>query len=193
MIKGLYRCFDHWHQNGAVWLMGDTHFGDEDLARYLRRPSDEEIVQKINCCVGKKDTFVLLGDVGDPYWVKEIRGYKILIKGNHDLGASVYEPYFDEVYAGPLTIGERLILSHEPVDVDWAANIHGHLHNCFSTGRPGQLNLCSDVVDYTPQNLNMIIKNGLLHDIPSIHRTTIDEATKRKQRKQVYDKLLRRE
>ena len=37
---------------------------------------------------------------------------------------------FDEVYTGPLVIGEKIILSHEPLpNIDWALNLHGHNHN----------------------------------------------------------------
>ena len=31
MVPGLYNCFDNWGKKGAVWLMGDTHFGDRDI------------------------------------------------------------------------------------------------------------------------------------------------------------------
>ena len=30
-IAGLYKIFDHWHKEGAVWIISDTHFGDEEL------------------------------------------------------------------------------------------------------------------------------------------------------------------
>ena len=53
---------------------------------------------------------------------------KILILGHHDSGASKYEDYFDEIYSGPLIISEKIILSHEPGEVPWALNIHGHDH-----------------------------------------------------------------
>ena len=36
---------------------------------------------------------------------------------------------FDEVYDGALLIGEKLMLSHEPIKQDWALDLHGHDHN----------------------------------------------------------------
>lgn len=37
---------------------------------------------------------------------------------------------FDETYSGPVIIGEKLILSHEPIEnCDWCMNIHGHDHS----------------------------------------------------------------
>ena len=101
MIEGLYKCFDHWHKQGTVWLYSDTHFNeDEDLhVPFSNRPSAEEQIKMINSKVGRKDTLILLGDVGDIECAQQLRGYKILIKGNHDGGLSNYEDVFDEVTA----------------------------------------------------------------------------------------------
>ena len=49
MIAGLYKIFDHWHQEGTLWIYSDTHFGDKDLRQGIHnRPSDEELVKTIN-------------------------------------------------------------------------------------------------------------------------------------------------
>lgn len=85
---------------------------------------------------------------------------------------------FDEVYEGALIIGEKLLLSHEPVDIPWAFNIHGHDH--AGKKRPGHLNVCSDVIGYKPINFNQILKSGVASKVQSIHRITIDKATARK-------------
>jgi calcineurin-like phosphoesterase family protein len=90
---------------------------------------------------------------------------------------------FDEVYEGPLMIGEKLILSHEPLDYSWAFNIHGHDHSGHRVPTKTHLNVCSDVIKYTPLNLNSLLKAGLTSYITSIHRSTIDTATKRKQKR----------
>lgn len=88
---------------------------------------------------------------------------------------------FDEVYEGALMIGEKLILSHEPVDIPWAYNIHGHDH--AGRIRIGHTNVCSDVVGYEPINFNQWLKEGHTARIQTIHRETIDNATKRKQKR----------
>jgi calcineurin-like phosphoesterase family protein len=184
MIEGLYKCFDHWHKQGTVWLYSDTHFNeDEDLhVPFPNRPSAEEQIRLINSKVGRKDTLILLGDVGDIECARKLRGYKILIKGNHDLGLSNYEDVFDEVYGGPLMIGEKIILSHEPLDISWAFNIHGHTH-CVEFNRKGHLCVCSDFINYTPVNFNQFVKSGRLREVTPMHRATIDKATERKRRK----------
>jgi calcineurin-like phosphoesterase family protein len=60
---------------------------------YLRSNyiGDEDQIKRINSKVGKNDTIIFLGDIGDLECVKRIRGYKILIKGNHDIGSSKYQ------------------------------------------------------------------------------------------------------
>ena len=85
---------------------------------------------------------------------------------------------FDEVFEGPVMLGEKLILSHEPVDVPWAFNIHGHDH--AGAKRKNHLNVCADVIGYTPVNMNQFMKSGALSHVETIHRDTIDKATERK-------------
>ena len=85
---------------------------------------------------------------------------------------------FDEVYEGPLMIGEKIFLSHEPIlGIDWCLNIHGHDHSGRKIDNY-HLNLASNVCNYTPINLKNEIKNGLLANVLSIHRMTIDNASK---------------
>ena len=234
-IAGLYKTFDHWHQEGTLWIISDTHFGDADIRRgFPDRPADNELVKCINSYVGRKDTLIMLGDVGDVSYVKQFRAkYKILIMGNHDCGRTLYErkletkifnkdffqkdetlaemtriypgcrytisegyqfhyPFeywevaadnmlFDEVYEGALIIGEKFILSHEPVELPWALNFHGHDHQ--GGFHKNSVNCCCDVIDYKPINMNQIMKQGLAARIDTIHRETIDKATERKKKR----------
>ena len=181
-LPGLYDCFQHWGEKNAVWVISDTHFGDKDIQKaFPNRPSDEELIKNINQKVGKTGTLLLLGDVGDIECAKQLKGYKVLICGNHDAGATNYKEVFDEIYTGALIIGEKLILSHEPVDIPWAFNLHGHDH--AGTKRKGHLNLCADVIGYTPINFNQFLKSGASSKIQTIHRETIDKATERKKKR----------
>ena len=184
-ISGMYDLFNERWCKQTIWLISDTHFGDEDLrAGIPNRISDDDLVKLINSKVGKKDTLIHLGDVGDIEFMKKIRGYKILIMGNHDAGKTNYEGVFDEVYTGPLMVGEKLLLSHEPVDIPWVFNIHGHDH--YGHASKNHLNCTIDAhkriygLDWEPINMNQIMKTGLLSKTESIHRITIDDATERK-------------
>lgn len=234
MLPGIYDIFQHWGEQ-TVWIYSDPHFGDKELRDGIPdRPDDQEQIKRINAKVGKKDTLIILGDVGDLDCVRQLRaGRKILIMGNHDSGASNYKrktvkrvfdqeeytekeayqfvknlhPYhqitvdeeytfhtpfmrynvysdnklFDEVYEGPLIIGEKIILSHEPVDIPWAFNIHGHDH--AGKERTNHLNVCSDVINYEPINLNQLLKSGISSKVQTIHRDTIDKATNKKNKR----------
>ena len=181
MIQGLYDIFAHWHKQGTVWIYSDTHFNDKELGEGVAaRPSAEEHLKLINSKVGKKDTLILLGDVGDIEIARRLKGYKILIAGNHDAGMSNYKEVFDEVYAGALIVGEKLILSHEPVNVPWAFNIHGHVHSGEPMSDNQHFNVCGEARKcYEPVNLNQFMKAGFMAKIQTIHRDTIDKATKR--------------
>ena len=94
MYKSLYDCFAHWFKNGRgqVYFYSDPHFSDEEM-KHLRANyiGDEEQVRRINAKIGKYDTLVILGDVGNTDWVRKIRGRKVLVMGNHDSGASKYK------------------------------------------------------------------------------------------------------
>ena len=232
-LPGLYDCFQHWGEKNAVWIISDTHFGDKDIQKaFPNRPSDEELIKNINQKVGKTGTLLLLGDVGDIECAKRLKGYKVLLLGNHDIGATNYKrkfvqkiynkenytrdeaiadmqkeypnwycwaeyrfsfPFeqwiiyadnclFDEVYEGALIIGEKLLLSHEPIDAPWIFGVHGHNHSGAKTDKY-HLNVCADVIGYTPINFNQFLKSGALSKVQTIRRTVIDKATERKKKR----------
>ena len=180
MIDSLYAPFQHWSEKNAIWLISDLHFGeDKDLRQaYPNRPSPEEMIQIINQKVGRNGTLIICGDVGLPEYAAQLKGYKVLIKGNHESGLENFKEIFDEVYEGMLIIHPKILLSHEPINFPYMFNIHGHNHN----GAPrytGHLNVCADVIGYIPINFNQFIKSGRLKECIDIHREIINTATKR--------------
>lgn len=180
MYKHIYDQFKHWYRGGTIWFYSDPHFSDEEM-KYLRKNyiGDEEQVRAINSKLGKNDTIVFLGDIGNTEYIKKIRGYKVLIMGNHDAGATTYMELFNEVYEGPIFLSKKILLSHEPIAYPFALNIHGHDHSGYSKLRLGY-NVCAEHINYTPVSINQIIKSGLLNEIDDIHRATIDKATENK-------------
>lgn len=178
----LYDCFNHWQEKGVIWVYSDTHFDDEDCkAMDINWPTPEEQVKIINSKVGKKDTLILLGDVGNITWINKIKGYKVLICGNHDKGYTNYlkkddNNLFNEVYEGPLFISNKILLSHEAINLDFGINIHGHEHanhNIFTQNdTKASVNVCSNVVNYKPLRLDDIVLKLKVEDI---HRITIDK------------------
>lgn len=204
MIKGLYKIFEHWYHGGRIYFYSDPHFADDEM-KHLRKNyiGDAEQVKRINSKVGKCDTIIFLGDIGDVEWVKKVRGYKVLIKGNHDAGTSNYERdytvetvydngqvtrhikkdnhLFDEIYEGVLTISDKIILSHEPIEdlPAYLINVHGHDH-AASKRTDRHFNMCAENINYTPVSLNEIMEKEVYRKLDSIHRLTIDKATERK-------------
>lgn len=97
MKLNLYPCFKHLEKFDNINVYSDTHFADEEMAK-LRGISDEQQVKNINKVGGKKTVNIFLGDVcAEDHleeglkFVKDIKGYKILIMGNHDKGISNYQ------------------------------------------------------------------------------------------------------
>ena len=87
---------------------------------------------------------------------------------------------FDRVFQGPVMIGEKLILSHEPLECDWAFNIHGHIHSFTHKDDARHMCICPDVTgNFEPINFNQLMKSGFMAKIQTIHRDVIDKATKR--------------
>ena len=184
MISTLYEVFQHWSAKGSVYLLSDLHLDDDDcLLMDKNWIPPEEQVWIINNILTRNDTFICLGDVGSPEYAGKIKPcHKVLLLGNHDKRKD-YKDIFDEIYEGPLFISEKILLSHEPVyGLTWCLNIHGHDHNGMEDYAEDckHLNLAANVCGYTPVSLGRLIKDGILADIDSIHRKTIDRAAKRK-------------
>lgn len=188
MIPYIYKCFSHWCREGSIYLYSDPHFSDSAMNK-VRNITDEIQIKNINRKVGKKDTIIFLGDIGNLDCIRRIKGYKVLIKGNHDdKGNCFYERavvngvdnhLFDEVYDGALMISRNIILSHEPIDnFRYAVNIHGHNHNSRD-----EYNMSAENIDFTPVSLSKLIESGLNNKVLDIHRETIDSATSKKQKK----------
>lgn len=182
MYKGIYDSFTRWFNDnrGGIWFYSDPHFGDQEMM-WLRKNyiGDDEQVARINSKVGKHDTLIILGDIGDKEYLKKIHAHIILILGNHDAGATTYEGYADEIYEGPLFISDRILLSHEPIVYPYGLNIHGHDHSNWYIRDNNHLNVCAELIDYTPISLRKLIKDGKFKNIIDIHRATIDRASKK--------------
>lgn len=231
----LYRQFEHWYHGGNIWLFSDPHFNDPTSKEIDDNwPNSDDLVEKLNFKLGRKDTLICLGDVGDLEYVKKIKNcYKVLVMGNHDKGYSNYEKkyaaacrvegykgyffgwqnsekevqdtideynaehsyvdftiednrLFDEIYEGPIFISDKILLSHEPIELSFGLNIHGHSHGAKSDwcdGRSGQCNICSDVVNFEKIRLDDIVSR---YKVESIHRQTIDRAVRKKKNKYDY-------
>jgi calcineurin-like phosphoesterase family protein len=103
-----------WYRGGRIYFYSDPHFSDPEMV--LLRTNyvgDEEQVRRINSKIGKKDTLIVLGDVGNPEWIKKIRGYKVLIKGNHDGGNSNYQRVTKFLPSTCPKCGKKVVFDYE--------------------------------------------------------------------------------
>ena len=187
MIETLYKPFQKWSEKGSVYLISDTHFDDIDR-EYMGYDFSEEIqIDRLKAKCHKNDTLIHLGDVGNPEYMNQLKCYKVLIMGNHDKSKTEMEKYFDEVYTGPLWIAEKIVLSHEPLNITcgyWTSiclNIHGHDHSGLFFKNEYHLNLVPNIAGYLPYNLKHIIEDGKIKNITTAHRAVIDRATNKKE------------
>ena len=138
-----------------VFLIGCTHFGHENMYKFLNKDGtrvrhqfadakegDEAMVERWNNTVSKGDKVYVLGDVAfhkrHLATIGRLNGSKILVKGNHDnLQLAEYAKYFRDVRAYHRLVDD-LVLSHVPVHPQslWSErnnkywiNIHAHLHS----------------------------------------------------------------
>lgn len=162
------------------YYIADLHNGDENIILYSHRPfksaehQHAEIVRRWNEKVSDEDEVFLLGDIGNPNILNELRGNITIVCGNHDdyneLVAFVCgNDIEDRVYVSkyPVFI-EPVLLSHKPVtflppEFPYL-NIHGHIHDAFygklGTWNDGRrhFNVSAEVVDYAPISEQEIIE-----------------------------------
>ena len=181
------------------FYISDTHFGHKRLlieGKKLRpefstiEDHDNCIIENWNRVVSDEDDVYFLGDFvcksknSAAYYLKQLKGHKHLIKGNHDVKkGGIVKPelmeYFEDAYdILQVKDGERLIcLCHYPL-AEWPQYYHGcyhfygHIHNDTAgivypymrnlkdkDGNPLAFNVGVDVIGYAPLTADQIISN----------------------------------
>lgn len=166
-----------------IWVIADTHFFHKNIIKYDGLPFNN--VEEMNKCIIKKwnrkirdnDIVIHLGDFGFgnkekiKEIVKQLKGKKILILGNHDKHSkSFYRSIFDEVYNGYYRLvynGKVIHFIHNPADIikhhlqkEENYIIYGHIHKAILYDFPIQNTFCACMVknNYAPIKLKNIIK-----------------------------------
>jgi len=92
-----------------IWFTADLHLGHTNIIKHCDRPyysikdMDDSIIQNWNSVVSRKDTVYIVGDFIwkaslKGYYLHQLNGKKILIKGNHDrLGTNFYKTGLTDV------------------------------------------------------------------------------------------------
>merc|ERR1711975_1246 len=119
----------------------------ERMRRFLTMQEAEDfMVEQWNSVVKERDTVYVLGDVAFNIKglerMREMKGRKILISGNHDgLETKEYLRYFAKVQ------GIRYMKKQ-----GFTLNIHGHLHT-YKIDDPRYVNVSVEQLNYTPISL----------------------------------------
>lgn len=161
------------------FFIADLHFNHENIIRLCNRPfnniiqMNKELIKKWNDKVSDEDTVYILGDFcfkmskQDAINIlKQLKGKKILIKGNHDryAGQRDFDSCFEKVvdYLQIIQNKQQIILSHYPI-IDYAGMyygakmIYGHIHDKYI---PHKNMYCVSVecINYEPVTIEEIEK-----------------------------------
>lgn len=133
------------------YYISDLHIGHENVIKFDNRPFKdtdemfEAILSNWNNVVANKDTVYILGDfiwLKENMWydiVKQFKGHKVLIKGNHDVKqfSQTTKGLFSDIkdYLEIKDNGKRVIMCHYPIlfyRADYNTDmymLYGHVHN----------------------------------------------------------------
>jgi calcineurin-like phosphoesterase family protein len=167
-----------------IWFAADYHFGHESPYSKFKladgctplRPfknadeGDQEMISRHNAIVKDEDRVYMVGDLAMSdkhlYKIAQMKGRKVLIKGNHDIAKlNKYTDLFDDIRGSHQFDG--VLITHIPVHPDslarWGFNIHGHLHanKVMLNKRPDPRYFCVSVeqINYTPISLEQVKKH----------------------------------
>lgn len=162
-----------------IWVIADTHFGHEKVIGYAGRPfqsakeMDRQLIANWNRVVGKHDIVYVLGDFAFASFeytqeiLRQLKGYKVLIKGNHDSRSPrrYIEAGFQEVSCNPIVVEPGVILMHFPPTEECIIKdfifIHGHTHEKPFYIAPYVRCVSVEQIDYTPVLLREVVDDIL--------------------------------
>ncbi len=150
----------------TVFFISDLHLGHKSILKFCPARGGEDvdghskwIVNQWNSVVSKGDVTYVLGDLcfdgSHLKYVRELRGQKILLLGNHDkFSNSKYAQYCNNIRGFQKKYG--FWLSHPPIhpaELRGRRNIHGHVHQ-HSIPDERYINVCVDALDGVPVSLD---------------------------------------
>lgn len=168
--------------------ISDLHFGHRNVINFDNRPfldaeeMDQTLIQLWNSRVGAEDNVYIVGDFcyrndkAAEWYLRQLKGHKHLIIGNHD-GATLKNEkamaYFESVdkMMHVSDDGRQICLCHFPI-AEWNGyhrgswHIYGHIHNSrsetyeFMKTKERALNAAACINNYTPASMNELIRNN---------------------------------
>ncbi len=170
-----------------IYYIADTHFGHHAIIKFQNRPFED--VNTMNACmienwntrVKNNDTVYIIGDMffkcEDPETIlKQLKGKKILIQGNHDeswLKDENLHKYFEKItgYEEIYNLNKLIVMCHYPL-LTWKKEnksymVYGHIHASTNMdfwplikSRDRMLNADVEINNYTPVTLTELIINN---------------------------------
>ena len=173
-----------------IYFTSDLHFGHQNIIQLTQRPFNDiqemnkKLIDNYNSVVEKDDTVYFLGDIAHELTLDKIynllsqlKGRKILIRGNHDLSydyelTNCKQKIFDEINDFKMIQENNVIfvLSHYPM-LSWFDSrkgtimLHGHIHAKNNYNLANQklglrrFDVGVDANNYYPISLNRIIQD----------------------------------
>lgn len=168
-------------QMATTFFASDMHFNHVNIIKYCNRPFNNiqemniALVEGWNQTVEPDDMVFILGDICRPrhyqtvtWWLRQLNGQKVILKGNHDRGLYYAYLELDNIiltakYMKLNTEAFDFYLVHDPVEApiwwsDWV--IHGHIHDKrpLVTLDTNLINVSVDVTGFVPISLSDIIR-----------------------------------
>jgi calcineurin-like phosphoesterase family protein len=166
-----------------TYFISDLHFGHHNIIKYCNRPfgsvedMNKQIVDRWNQKITDDDTVYILGDIAlskdNVDKVKELKGKKHLIIGNHDyhnLGQIKKSKCFESVsYMKVITLDDKTItLCHFPTySFIGDYMVYGHVHNNENDQswlavrtKPNMLNAGVEINKYVPATFKELQENN---------------------------------
>ena len=171
------RKFEDITKSENIYFFSDAHFDHKNIIKYCKRPfhstrqMNQTLVENWENIVCDNDKVFFLGDMSYgrdrrpiDYWLNKLSGKISYIRGNHDKDiinrATVIHSHYGIKYHD-----YKFLLMHDPRRPNgydgWI--IHGDKHNNslkdhpFINQKNKTVNVCAELVDYTPLNLDRLI------------------------------------
>ena len=158
-----------------TFVTSDQHFDHANIIKYCNRQfssvekMNNVLLNNWNNTIKDEDTVYFLGDLAfgtssrpTDYWLKQLKGKIIFIKGNHDKSKNINFLQHCKLQYGKYSF----FLTHDPVNApkNWDGwIIHGHHHNHYTeypfiNKEKRTINVSVELTDYKPVDMDDMIK-----------------------------------
>jgi len=148
-----------------IFVTADNHFDHTNIIKHCNRPfrdvneMNETMIDNWNRVVSDGDRVYVIGDFAwknPEFWLKQLKGNKILIKGNHDHKQNIAGWFYVRDKLETKIEGQKLTLHHYQ-QAEWESSFHGSWHlyghshgNAVEHDHKLSFDVGVDLWDFTP-------------------------------------------